>query len=310
MLSNLKEKILSASGSVSGAASILGSWQICHAVCLGIIALLSVVGIVVVGMPLLFLTKIAVPMWIFAAVLFGITVTIYITKKCISRTVLLLNAGLLIAGIPFQAVQSFSPYLWSIGGTVSSVGIVFFVREKMTERAKKGNLAKKGNAGWWSIIGGVALGLGIIALIYVGTSGQTSETWREEAGAETTRENTAEKKAETTAEESTSITTGSTESGDVEITLTPEPIRDGQFIIKVSANTHSVDLSSFDLTEITTLEYEGRTVAPVSAPTLSGHHASGEIIFAVAEEITEYTNYTIRINGIPKEEQRIYSWGE
>ncbi|MBI5072208.1 hypothetical protein HZA99_00150 [Candidatus Woesearchaeota archaeon] len=290
----VKEKILSASGSISGTASILGSWQICHSVCLGIIALLSVMGVVVVGMPLLFLTKIAVPMWILAAVLFAITVGIYLKKKCISPAVLFLNAGLLIAGIPFQAVQSFAPYLWGVGGIVSSVSVVIFVKEKMKKKQEK-----KRNAGvCGSILLGVVLGISILALIYFATSSG------QKAGTTGTTEAAAPETA--SGNKFVSIITGTTESGDVEIELIPQEVRDGKLMVKISANTHSVDLSPFDLTKITTLKYKETTILPVSAPALSGHHASGEIVFAVSGKMTEFT---ITIAGIPKTEKREYVWG-
>ena len=104
MFSNIKERSIGTTGSISGAASILGSWQICHNVCLGLIALLSVIGITVAGMPLLFLTKLAIPLWTVAVILLGITTWFFIKKKCISGKLIIINSGLIIAGIPFQAV--------------------------------------------------------------------------------------------------------------------------------------------------------------------------------------------------------------
>ena len=60
----ITEKAATLSSSFSGALSFLGGYQVCHNVCLGIIALLSLIGITIVGMPLLFLTKVAIPFWI------------------------------------------------------------------------------------------------------------------------------------------------------------------------------------------------------------------------------------------------------
>ena len=130
-------KMLSAAGSVSGLASILGSWQICHNVCLGIVALLSIVGITIAGMPLFFLTKFALPFWSLAAALFAITLFFYITKRCISPKLLLLNAGLIIAGIPFQSLQKLSPLFWSIGGALVLVSVFLFVKDKIKRRNKE-----------------------------------------------------------------------------------------------------------------------------------------------------------------------------
>src|SRR3989338_8585897 len=129
MNKNIKEKVIGATGSVSGAASILGSWQVCHSLCLGLVALLGVIGITLTGMPLLFLTKIAVPLWTIAVVLLIITIYLYISRKCISKNVLLFNSGLLIAGTPFQALQPFQIFFWVLGGVLAALGIGLFIKE-------------------------------------------------------------------------------------------------------------------------------------------------------------------------------------
>ena len=127
----LKQKLIGATGSVSGVASILGSWQICHNVCLGIVALLSIAGIAVVGMPLEFLTKFAVPLWTTAFVLLLVTLYFYFRKKCISKKLVLFNSGLIVAGIPFQPLQQFNVVFWVIGGGIAIVGVYLFVKEKL-----------------------------------------------------------------------------------------------------------------------------------------------------------------------------------
>lgn len=138
MIKNLKEKLIGATGSVSGAASILGSWQICHNICLGLIAALSLIGITIAGMPLLFLTKIAVPVWSIAIILLIITIVIYLKKPCISRNLIIINSGLIIAGIPFQSLQKFSVFFWTIGGIVAFIGIFLFIKDKMKKRERHG----------------------------------------------------------------------------------------------------------------------------------------------------------------------------
>ena len=103
-----------------------------------------------------------------------------------------------------------------------------------------------------------------------------------------------------------SQTTGSTDSGDVSIELTPKGFSQGMLNVEISANTHSVDLSGFDLAKITKLDVEGQTVLPFSAPSLSGHHASGVIQFSIGQEISKFS---ITIEGIPKVQDRVYHWG-
>lgn len=101
------------------------------------------------------------------------------------------------------------------------------------------------------------------------------------------------------------IMTGSTAQGDVEIELIPNEVTDGKLDVQILANTHSVDLSSFDLAQITTLEYNGNIINPTSASDLDGHHASGKLTFDIREQINAFT---ITISGIPNIEKRVFEW--
>jgi|SRR3989338_4046350 len=136
-IENLKERIIGATGSISGIASILGSWQICHNVCLAIIAILSIIGITIVGMPLLFLTKLAVPLWILALVILLATMGLYLKKKCISMKLILFNSGLITAGVPFQSLQNFSIIFWISGGIIIIISILLFVRDRLNKKMCK-----------------------------------------------------------------------------------------------------------------------------------------------------------------------------
>lgn len=98
--------------------------------------------------------------------------------------------------------------------------------------------------------------------------------------------------------------TGSLEDGDVEIKLTPF-IKGSRLTVKIAMETHSVNLGDFDLAEITTLEYSGKTIKPVEAKRPRGHHSYGKIIFDVGEEIS---SFKIKIKGIPKMQERVYEW--
>jgi len=133
---NIKEKIAAGTGSVSGAASVLGSWQVCHNVCLAIIALLSIIGITVTGMPLLFLTKVAVPLWLTAVLLFLIVLIFYLKRKCISKNLILLNLGFILAGTPEIFIGSFQIFFWILGGFFIIFSIIGFIKNKL----KRGRL--------------------------------------------------------------------------------------------------------------------------------------------------------------------------
>lgn len=135
----IREKLASISSSLSGTLSFLGGYQVCHNLCMGIIALLSLIGITVAGMPLLFLQKVAVPFWIAAVVLFTITLGLYIKMRCLSKNLLLLNFGILVAGVPFPQVKPLLPLLWISGGAIVLIGVLLMVRGSIGKgRMKKG----------------------------------------------------------------------------------------------------------------------------------------------------------------------------
>ena len=101
------------------------------------------------------------------------------------------------------------------------------------------------------------------------------------------------------------MATGSTETGDVLIELTPYSIKNGKLEVDISANTHSVDLSQFDLKEITTLEINEEILKPISATTLAGHHSSGRLVFNLERRID---SYVIVIEGVPMQQNRRFVW--
>jgi len=115
----------------------LGSWQVCHNVCLGIIALLAAIGITIVGMPLGFLTKITIPLWIIAVLLLGVTIWFYVKRKCISKNLIVLNSGLIIAGVPFKTLEKFTVFFWVVGGIFVLAGISLYVSDRINQRGKR-----------------------------------------------------------------------------------------------------------------------------------------------------------------------------
>ena len=128
-VNKIKEKFIGIAGSVSGSLSFLGGYQICHNACLVLVAFLTFLGFTVAGMPLLFLTKVAIPFWIAAVLLLSMMVILKYKKIIhISNKVVLLNSGLIIAGIPFQQLQEFNYVFWIIGGVLvaSSIGWYFY----------------------------------------------------------------------------------------------------------------------------------------------------------------------------------------
>lgn len=101
------------------------------------------------------------------------------------------------------------------------------------------------------------------------------------------------------------ISSGSLEEGDVRLDLTPERVENGKLVVRFAVDTHSVSLRQFDLKEATILEYNGKTVKPVEASRLGGHHAAGKLVFRV-EDAGE--TFTIKVTGIPRVEERVFTW--
>ena len=101
------------------------------------------------------------------------------------------------------------------------------------------------------------------------------------------------------------ITTGTTDADDVEISLTPF-FQNGKLIVASAFNTHSVYLDQLDLTELVSLKYNGRTIQPTKAFSLTGHHGLGQIVFNSEEE---FDSFMIIIKGIPLTLERKYAWG-
>src|SRR3989344_1032796 len=59
------------------------------------------------------------------------------------------------------------------------------------------------------------------------------------------------------------VTIGTSEDGDVAIDITPLSFSNDEIEFKISANTHSIDLSKYSLKEIVTLQYESKTIKPI-----------------------------------------------
>ena len=97
-----------------------------------------------------------------------------------------------------------------------------------------------------------------------------------------------------------------TSQGEATIDITPKIIENGKFVFSIALNTHSVSLENYNLMELTTLNYNGKSVKPISALKLAGHHNNGEISFDVGNDKPE--NFKITINSIPDIEERVFEW--
>ncbi len=132
----IKEKLVGSAGTVSAVTSTLGGYQVCHNLCMSVIALLSVIGITVAGMPLMFLTKVAVPFWIAAVAMLGILGYFRLKMKCVSGKLLMFNSGLIIAGVPFAPLNQHPLLLWVPGGALVITVAILYIVEKYHGKKK------------------------------------------------------------------------------------------------------------------------------------------------------------------------------
>ena len=107
----------------------------------------------------------------------------------------------------------------------------------------------------------------------------------------------------TTASSWEAQTTGTTNSGDAEIQLTPR-YENNQLVVRYRADTHTLALEEYDLKELTTLYMEGNQLRPQQATPMGGHHPSGEITFNTDEP----KSFSITIQEIGLEDMREYAW--
>jgi hypothetical protein len=134
---DLTEKVAGAGSSTSGVLSFLGGYTICHNICLGLIAGLSLVGISVTGMPLEFLQPYAIPLWSLAVVLLGVSAFLYFRKKCISQHLLVANTGLLIAATPFPELAFLQWVFWIFGFGLLAVAVYNYLVEKKKKKVNQ-----------------------------------------------------------------------------------------------------------------------------------------------------------------------------
>ncbi len=130
-----KAKFFSLFSGVSGSLSFLGGWQVCHNLCLGIIALLSIIGITIVGMPLLFLQQYNIYFWSVAVLLLIPTLTMYWkNRKHMSSKLMLFNVGIVIAAVPFIELQDYMLFFWLFGGALILYSVAMFARKKTLQK--------------------------------------------------------------------------------------------------------------------------------------------------------------------------------
>ena len=123
-------KVVSAANAASAGGSIIGAHNICHSICMAAVALLSVFGVVIASDALMFLESFALPFWTMGIAFLGISIFLYTKYCCISKKLLVFNAGLLIIGIPFVQTLSYAWVFWITGIIISGYASIWYFSDK------------------------------------------------------------------------------------------------------------------------------------------------------------------------------------
>lgn len=133
----MEEKISGVASTSSGFLSFLGGYNVCHNICLALLAGLALIGISVEGMPLEFLQDYAIPLWLIAVAMLGVTMYLYQKHKCVSKNLLGANTGLIIAATPFRELEFMQLALWIVGFGLLGAAIINYISDKYLKKEEK-----------------------------------------------------------------------------------------------------------------------------------------------------------------------------
>lgn len=123
-----KAKIVGIFGGVSGTGSVISAHNVCHALCLAVVAVLSVFGIIVSSDILMFLEDYNLPLWGMGMLFLALSLFLYSRyPNCISKKLILANSGLLLIGMPFPWFRQFNLLFWILGSSIVGLSIVWYI---------------------------------------------------------------------------------------------------------------------------------------------------------------------------------------
>ena len=134
----IEAKVSGSLSGVSGGMSIISAHNVCHTLCIGVVAALTFFGIAVSGMPLMFLQKYTLLFWGMAVSFLALSLALYYFKgPCISKKAMLFNSGLIVAGVPFSMLERFNLIFWIVGGAITLMAVVWYIKDKINAKNKK-----------------------------------------------------------------------------------------------------------------------------------------------------------------------------
>lgn len=124
-------KVTAAANVASGTGSIISVHNVCHSVCLAVVAILSVFGIIVSADILMWIQDYNLLFWGMGMVFLGLSLALLFKYRgCISKNMILFNIGLLILGNPFTQLTNFNFVFWIAGGGVAALSVAFFLKNR------------------------------------------------------------------------------------------------------------------------------------------------------------------------------------
>lgn len=113
-------KVVGGMNAAAGGMGIISAHNVCHAICESLVGIAAVFGITGIGMPLAFLTDYNIYFWAMAFAFLLIGFALLISKKCISKNMMMFNGGIVLIGAPFSVLSPVLPAFWLAGS-----GLVF-----------------------------------------------------------------------------------------------------------------------------------------------------------------------------------------
>lgn len=126
----MKNALTEGGASISGLLGGIGSWYtLCLSLCMSIVSFFALFGITLTILPLMFLQTYQLYFWLTAFVFTAASFYFYKKQKrhlTIDRDLLVINAGLLLFGLPFQQLTDYRDFFRFIGVSLILGGLFFF----------------------------------------------------------------------------------------------------------------------------------------------------------------------------------------
>ena len=129
---NGKSRVSAIASGTTGAASIISAHNVCHAVCLGVVAVLSLFGIALSSTALMFLQDYNLLFWSMGLFFLLISAALYVRLGCVSTKAMTANAGIIIAGVPFFPTAQVA--FWIVGWAIFLVTLGQYMKQRFNRR--------------------------------------------------------------------------------------------------------------------------------------------------------------------------------